>query len=122
MGPALRRDLALLESFIITQVPSYANLRTPTIIVTGDRDAMVSPEINAHALAAVLPHSKVVTLKGVGHMPHHAAPEVVVEAIDELTPTTSSPSAIPDVADITALRPISVDPSALVPREPALSS
>jgi pimeloyl-ACP methyl ester carboxylesterase len=105
------RDLALLRGFIIAQVPSYAKLRTPTIIVTGDCDAMVSPKINAQALAAVLPHSKVVMLKGVGHMPHHAAPEVVVAAIDELTPTMWSPSSIPALSDITALRPISVNQS-----------
>src|SRR3954467_13926798 len=69
------RDLALLENFIRAQVPRYGDLRTPTIIITGDRDALVSPEINARALAAVLPSAKLVLLKDIGHMPHHAAPE-----------------------------------------------
>jgi pimeloyl-ACP methyl ester carboxylesterase len=80
------RDLALLRNFIAAQVPSYVDLRSPTIIITGDRDNMVSPKINACALAATLPRAKLVFLKGVGHMPHHAAPEVVVAAIDELAP------------------------------------
>ncbi len=80
------RDLALLKGFIAAQVPSYAKLRSPTIIITGDRDTMVPPEINARALAATLPQAKLVFLKGVGHMPHHAAPEAVVAAIDELAP------------------------------------
>jgi pimeloyl-ACP methyl ester carboxylesterase len=83
------RDLALLESFIRTQVPRYGDLRTPTIIITGDRDALVSPEINARALAAVLPSAKLVLLNNIGHMPHHAAPEVVAAAIDELVPSTA---------------------------------
>ena len=65
-------------------MPSYVDLRSPTIIITGDRDTMVSPEINARALAATLPQAKLVLLKGVGHMPHHAAPEAVAAAIDEL--------------------------------------
>jgi pimeloyl-ACP methyl ester carboxylesterase len=78
------RDLALLESFIVTQVPRYAGLRSPTIIMTGDCDTMVSPDINARALAAVLPRAKLVFLKGVGHMPHHAAPDAVAAAVDEL--------------------------------------
>jgi len=78
------RDLALLENFIAAQVPSYVDLRSPTIIITGDRDTMVSPKINACALAATLPQAKLVFLKGVGHMPHHAAPEAVAAAIDEL--------------------------------------
>ena len=80
------RDLALLKDFIVAQVPSYTGLRSPTIIITGDRDNMVSPEINARALAAALPRAKLVLLKGVGHMPHHAAPEAVAAAIDELAP------------------------------------
>ena len=41
------RDLALLKSFIVAQVPRYAGLRSPTIIITGDCDTMVSPDINA---------------------------------------------------------------------------
>jgi pimeloyl-ACP methyl ester carboxylesterase len=84
------RDLALLRNFIAAQVPSYAGLRSPTIIITGDRDTMVSPEINARALAATLPRAKLVFLKGVGHMPHHAAPDVVAAAIDELAPVRNA--------------------------------
>ena len=79
------RDLALLKSFIAAQVPSYADLRSPTIIMTGDRDTMVSPEINACAFAATVPGAKLVFLNGVGHMPHHAAPQAIAAAIDELT-------------------------------------
>jgi pimeloyl-ACP methyl ester carboxylesterase len=80
------RDLALLKNFIAAQVPSYVDLRSPTVIITGDRDTMVSPKINACALAAALPQAKLVFLKGVGHMSHHAAPEAVAAAIDELAP------------------------------------
>ena len=81
------RDLALLRSFIAAQVPCYAGLRAPTTIITGDCDTMVSPDINARALAAVLPRAKLIFLKGVGHMPHHAAPEAVAAAINDLAPT-----------------------------------
>jgi pimeloyl-ACP methyl ester carboxylesterase len=84
------RDLALLRNFIAAQVPSYVDLRSPTIIITGDRDTMVSPEINARALAATLPRAKLVLLEGVGHMPHHAAPEAVAAAVDELAPAQTA--------------------------------
>jgi pimeloyl-ACP methyl ester carboxylesterase len=86
------RDLALLKSFIDTQVPRYVDLHTPTVIITCDRDAMVSPQINARALAATLPCAKLVLLKNIGHMPHHAAPEVVAAAIDELVPGAAIPA------------------------------
>jgi pimeloyl-ACP methyl ester carboxylesterase len=78
------RDLALLKSFIAAQVPSYVALSSPTVIITGDRDTMVSPKINACALAATLPSAKLVFLKGVGHMPHHAEPQAIATAIDQL--------------------------------------
>ena len=88
------RDLALLENFITAQVPRYVDLRTPTVIITGDRDTLVSPQINALVLAATLPRAKLVLLKDVGHMPHHAVPEVVAAAIDELLPANRAPAQI----------------------------
>jgi pimeloyl-ACP methyl ester carboxylesterase len=33
-----------------------------------------------------VPRAKLVFLPGVGHMPHHAAPEAVIAAIEELAP------------------------------------
>jgi pimeloyl-ACP methyl ester carboxylesterase len=76
-------DLVWLERFITAQVPRYVDLRTPTVIITGDRDTLVSPHINARVLAATLPCAKLVLLRNIGHMPHHAAPEVVAAAINE---------------------------------------
>jgi pimeloyl-ACP methyl ester carboxylesterase len=80
------RDLALLQGFIAAQVPRYVDLRTPTVIITGDCDTLVSPQLNAQALAAILPSAKLVLLKNIGHMPHHAAPDVVAAAVEELAP------------------------------------
>jgi pimeloyl-ACP methyl ester carboxylesterase len=78
------RDVARLLAFVTAQVPRYASITAPTIIITGDRDVTVSPEIHARALAALLPHGRLVVLEGVGHMAHHVAAARVVEAIDEL--------------------------------------
>ena len=52
---------------------------------TGDRDTIVSPQIHSRALAAILPHSKLVVLEGVGHMAHHVATDRVIAAIEEVT-------------------------------------
>src|SRR5262245_17275570 len=78
------RDVAGLHAFVTRQAPRYANIKAPTVIITGDRDTIVSPDIHARALAAKLPNSKLVVLEGVGHMPHHVASDRVVAAIDEL--------------------------------------
>jgi pimeloyl-ACP methyl ester carboxylesterase len=78
------RDVAGLHAFVTRQAPLYSRIKAPTVIITGDRDTVVSPNIHARALAAALPNSKLVVLEGVGHMPHHVAPDRVVEAIDEV--------------------------------------
>jgi pimeloyl-ACP methyl ester carboxylesterase len=88
------RDVKLLNSFVAAQAPRYAEITTPTMIITGDNDATVSPQIHSRALAATLPRARLVVLKGVGHMPHHHAPEVVIAAIEELAANTRAPLAV----------------------------
>jgi pimeloyl-ACP methyl ester carboxylesterase len=78
------RDVAGLHAFVTRQAPRYASIKAPTVIITGDRDTTVSPDIHARAFAAKLPQSKLVVLEGVGHMPHHVASDRVVAAIDEV--------------------------------------
>ena len=42
-------------------------------------------------LAAALPAARLILLKGVGHMPHHAAPQPIAAAIDELARADCAP-------------------------------
>jgi pimeloyl-ACP methyl ester carboxylesterase len=78
------RDVAGLNAFVARQAPRYASIKAPIVIITGDRDTIVSPDIHARAFAAKVPQSKLVVLEGVGHMPHHVAPDQVVSAIDDV--------------------------------------
>jgi pimeloyl-ACP methyl ester carboxylesterase len=79
------RDVAGLHAYVTRQAPRYASIKAQTVIITGDRDTVVSPDIHARAFAAKVPQSKLVVLEGVGHMPHHVAADRVVAAIDEVT-------------------------------------
>jgi pimeloyl-ACP methyl ester carboxylesterase len=78
------RDVAGLLAFVTKQAPRYRDITAPTVIFVGDHDTTVSPQIHAEALAAALPHAKLVRLAGVGHMPHYAVPERIVAAIEEI--------------------------------------
>jgi pimeloyl-ACP methyl ester carboxylesterase len=78
------RDVAGLHAFVTRQAPRYALIKAPIVIITGDRDTVVSPDIHARAFAAKVPQSKLIVLEGVGHMPHHVAPDQVVSAIDDI--------------------------------------
>jgi pimeloyl-ACP methyl ester carboxylesterase len=74
-------DLTELKPFVTAQAPSYAAIAAPVTIITGDLDYVVPLQVHAEAIAAVLPHGKLVVLPGVGHMVHHVAADAVADAI-----------------------------------------
>jgi pimeloyl-ACP methyl ester carboxylesterase len=78
------QDIAATHAFVSGQAPRYGGLKVPVIAITGDSDSVVSATIHSATIARQAPQGRFVLLPGVGHMPHHAAPEIVVSAIDEL--------------------------------------
>ncbi len=78
------QDIAQIHWFLIDQAPRYKTIQAPTVVLTGDADEALSPEIHARAIATAIPRAKLVVLPGVGHMVHFAAPERVIEAIAEI--------------------------------------
>lgn len=78
------QDLAALKAFVTAQVPRYAEIGVPTVILTGSEDGTVSPRLHARAFAAAVPQARLVMLAGIGHMPHHVEPDQVVVALEQL--------------------------------------
>jgi pimeloyl-ACP methyl ester carboxylesterase len=78
------QDIAGLKAFVAAQVPRYGEIGVPTVIVTGSDDTTVSPHLHACAFAAAVPDARLITLAGVGHMPHHVDAETVVAAVQQL--------------------------------------
>jgi pimeloyl-ACP methyl ester carboxylesterase len=58
-----------------TAVRLCSKVRCPTVVVQGSQDAVVGPERGA-AVAAAIPHARLVTLDGCGHAPHLRDPVV----------------------------------------------
>lgn len=89
-GMTLRRPVLYLNgqergalfSEISALAPSYAALTLPIESVHGDADTTVSLSVHAEALARAVPSDNLTVLSGIGHSPHHAAPEKVIAAID----------------------------------------
>lgn len=71
----------LLEE-IRAQVPRYADIGVPVEIVHGDADDTVPLQVHSEPLSRQIPGANLTVLDGIGHMPHHAAPEAVDAAID----------------------------------------
>jgi pimeloyl-ACP methyl ester carboxylesterase len=78
------RDLVTLKAAVNEQVLHYAAIKAPAVVITGDADKTVSPNIHSRPFAAVVPNARLIVLPGVGHMVQNAAPELVVREIDAM--------------------------------------
>ncbi|SEC23612.1 Pimeloyl-ACP methyl ester carboxylesterase [Rhizobiales bacterium GAS191] len=78
------QDVANLKRHVEALSPRYREIAAPCVIITGDADAIVWPSIHSEGLARDIAGAKLVTLPGVGHMPHHSHPETVLAAIDDV--------------------------------------
>src|SRR4029077_18040761 len=75
-------DIAGLKPFLKRQAERYSALAAPTIIITGDNDTIVSPRHHAMKLADAVPGARLEVLPGFGHLPHHAAADRVIAAVE----------------------------------------
>ncbi len=76
-------DVAHAEAAVGALSPRYGAIRAPTEIVTGNSDSVVYAHIHSAGCARDIPGARLTTLAGVGHSPHHVAPERIVEIILE---------------------------------------
>jgi pimeloyl-ACP methyl ester carboxylesterase len=76
-------DVASAKAAVTALAPRYPQIRAPTAIVTGDSDGVVSAAIHSEGSARDIAGAKLTVFQGVGHSPHHFAPDRVVEIIVE---------------------------------------
>jgi pimeloyl-ACP methyl ester carboxylesterase len=88
-------DLVTLKPAVAEQASRYGNIKVPALVITGDTDSTVSPNIHSRRFAATVPNAKLIVLPGVGHMVQYAAPELVVREIEAMI---AGPSAAPKAA------------------------
>lgn len=77
-------DLARLLSYLKVQSPSYARITAPTVIITGDSDAIVWEHLHSQGLARDIPGSELVKIRGVGHKPDYLATDVAIAALEKI--------------------------------------
>ncbi len=85
------QDVAVMHAFVTRQAPREPQVSVPTAIITGDRDGVVLTHIHAYGTAAAIPGATLNVLKGVGHSPHHTAPDVVLDGIEALALRAKTP-------------------------------
>lgn len=88
-GLTLRRDtlranarqVNSLRPHVVEMSARYNTLPMPVEIVHGTADDVVPIHIHSEPLARQIPGSVLTRLDGIGHMPHHSAPDAVEAAI-----------------------------------------
>ena len=80
------RQRANLLAEITALQPLYSQITVPVEIVHGAADTTVGLKIHAEPLARQIPQARLTRLEGIGHMPHHVAPQEVIAAIARATP------------------------------------
>lgn len=74
-------DVAGLYDAVKRMAPDYPKIDAPTVIVSGDRDNVIYPEIHSKGLDRDIPDSRLVWIHNLGHKPDWVAPELTVAAI-----------------------------------------
>ncbi len=75
------RQVNSLRPHVVEMSQRYHTLPMPVEIVHGTADTSVPIHIHSEPLSQQIPGAVLTRLEGIGHMPHHAAPDAVVDAI-----------------------------------------
>ena len=76
------RQVNLLRPHVVRMSERYDTLDLPIELVQGGEDVTVPLAIHAGPLADRVQSARLTVLPGVGHMPHHADPKAVIDAVD----------------------------------------
>lgn len=76
------RQVNALKGYVTAMQPHYAALRLPIEALHGTADTIVGLRIHSQRLADEVESVRLTVMEGVGHMPHHARPQMVVDAIN----------------------------------------
>ncbi len=75
------RDVAAVYDFVATQAPRHGELAMPVTAIAGEADTVVWTDVHSRAIAAEAQKGRLITLPGVGHMPHHAVPDLIAAEV-----------------------------------------
>lgn len=77
-------DVANLLEYVRRVEPRYTQIRTPTVIVTGDTDGVVYEEIHSRGLARDIAGSELVWIRNLGHKPDYVVKDLAIEALEKI--------------------------------------
>jgi len=79
------QDAATMVPGVLAMRGRFRELKMPVTIMAGEKDYVVDIERHAIRLQEEIPQSILRLVPGAGHMVHHAVPDEVAEAIEEVS-------------------------------------
>jgi len=77
-------DVANLKPYVTRIAPRYPEIKSPTVIITGDSDSIVLAHIHSEGLARDIEGSELVWISNLGHKPDHVTTDLAVRAIEKV--------------------------------------
>lgn len=77
-------DVANLKPYVTRVAPRYTEIKTPTVIITGDSDSVVLAHIHSEGLARDIGGAELVWIRNLGHKPDHVTTRLAVSAIEKV--------------------------------------
>lgn len=78
------RELGALSDWAAGASLHYCAIKAPTIIISGDADAIVSMDVHAIPLARAIDGAELVVIRGMGHKSDYVARDLVMAALGKL--------------------------------------
>ena len=76
------QEVAALSDWARTWSTAYRKIKAPTVIITGDADGIVSPDIHARHLARDIRGSRLIVVHNLGHKSDYVASDLAIGAIE----------------------------------------
>ena len=88
LGPAAFRhnaqEVDALSDWARTGSLGYRRIKAPTVIITGDRDGVVSPDIHSRHLARDIRGAQLIVVHNLGHKSDYVAADLAVAAMEKV--------------------------------------
>jgi pimeloyl-ACP methyl ester carboxylesterase len=78
------KEIAALSDWAKTASKNYRKIRAPTVIITGDRDEIVSPDVHARQLARDISGSQLIIVANLGHKSDYVANDLAIAGIEKV--------------------------------------
>lgn len=88
------QEVAALNEWARGASSEYRRITAPTVIITGDTDTIVSPEVHSRHLARDIRGSTLIVVHNLGHKSDYVASDLAIAAIEKVAGRPSDLKAV----------------------------